>query len=99
MKKVIIAFLIIGLLISTTACTVKTIADVKKAENIGKKVNVAGKVESSFKIGSLSGYSLKDDTDKIGVSSQKLPKEGESVSVTGILMKDTLLGYYIKADE
>jgi aspartyl/asparaginyl-tRNA synthetase len=99
MRKAILAFLMIGLLIATTACSVKTIADVKKDENVGKKVTVQGNVESSIKIGSLSGYRVKDDTDTIGVLAQTLPKEGETVKVTGILMKDSLFGYYIKADE
>jgi aspartyl/asparaginyl-tRNA synthetase len=99
MKKILMTFLIIGLLIATTACSVKTIADVKNTENVGKKVTVQGKVDSSFKLGSLSGYSVKDDTDTIGVSAQNLPKDGETVTVTGILMKDTIFGYYIKADE
>jgi hypothetical protein len=99
MKKVLMVFLIIGLLIATTACSVKNIADVKTEENFGKTVTVQGTVESSFKIGSLSGYTVKDDTDTIGVSAQALPQEGAKVRVTGVLMKDTLLGYYIKEDE
>lgn len=86
-------------LLFLTACSVKTIADIKNTDNVGKKVTVHGTVDSSFKIGSLSGYNVKDDTDKIGVSAETLPKEGTTITVTGTLMKDTIFGYYIKADE
>ena len=99
MKKVLITFLIIGLLIAATACSVKTIADVKKAENVGKTVTVQGNVQATLKIGTLSGYRLKDATDSIVVSAQNLPKENTTITVTGILMQDTIFGYYIKANE
>ena len=99
MKKVLIAFLIIGLVIATTACSVKTIADVKKTENVGKTVTVQGNVQTTLKIGTLSGYRLKDATDSIVVSAQNLPKENTTITVTGVLMQDTIFGYYIKANE
>jgi PKD repeat protein len=99
MKKVLITFLIIGLLIAATACSVKTIADVKKAENVGKTFTVQGNVQTTLKIGTLSGYRLKDATDSIVVSAQNLPKENTTITVTGILMQDTIFGYYIKANE
>ena len=101
MKNIIIALLIIGLLIGTTACALMTqkISEVKTADKVGKTVTVSGIVQSSFKIGTLSGYTVKDYTDTIGVSTQNLPKENTTVTVTGTLMKDSLFGYYIKANK
>jgi hypothetical protein len=97
MKKTI-AFALLALLI-LTACT-KSIAEIKKDENVGEKVSVAGTVQSTIKLGQLSGYTIKDENgDTIGVSSKSLPAEGAQMTVTGTLMKDTLLGWYIKAQE
>ena len=73
--------------------------DVKKAENVGKTFTVQGNVQTTLKIGTLSGYRLKDATDSIVVSAQNLPKENTTITVTGILMQDTIFGYYIKANE
>jgi len=72
------------------------IVDIKNEEHVGKTVTVRGIVQTTIKIGSLSGYTLKDNTDTIAVSSEQLPKEGETITVSGILIHDTLLGYYIK---
>ena len=58
---------------------------------------VRGVVQTTLKIGSLSGYTLKDNTDTIAVSSQQLPKEGETITVRGTLMHDTLFGYHIQS--
>ncbi len=97
MKKILIALLIIGLLV-LTACTSQSIKDVKNEENVGKKVTVKGNVDSSFKIGELSGYVVNDGTDSISVSSDELPKEGTTVRVSGTLIKDSIFGYYIKVN-
>ena len=79
-------------------CTAN-IADIKDESHVGKTVVVKGTVENTIKIGKLSGYSLVDSRgDKISVSSASLPEEGKQVTIKGVLMKDTLLGYYIKAD-
>jgi hypothetical protein len=72
------------------------ITDIKNGEHVGKTVIVRGVVQTTIKLGSLSGYTLKDNTDTIAVSSQQLPKEGETITVRGTLIHDTLLGYYIK---
>jgi hypothetical protein len=98
MKQIVFVLLVV-LLILVTACSAKNIADIKNEDNIGKTVTIYGTVESSFKIGSLSGYSIKDDSGEIGVSSESLPKEGENITITGVLMKDSIFGYYIKANE
>lgn len=74
------------------------ISEVKNEENIGKTVSVKGEVKNVIKIGGLSGYTLEDETGSIAVSSNELPEEGESKSVRGTLIRDTLFGYYIKVD-
>jgi len=75
------------------------ISEVKNEKYIGKTVILTGTVENTIKIGSLSGYSLKDDTGTIGVSSETLPTEGDKITVSGVLIKDTIFGYYIKVVE
>jgi hypothetical protein len=93
--------LIISLLFAMmfiSGCAVTTIEDVKNSDHVGEKVTISGTVQNTIKIGALSGYTIKDETDTIGVSSVSLPKEGKQIRVTGILMKDTLLGYYIKVE-
>jgi hypothetical protein len=101
MNKGFFAVLIIGLLLGTTACGLlsEKISSIKTEANVGKQFTVDGIVMSSFKIGSLSGYTLKDSTGEIGVSSQTLPKVNTTMVVTGVLMKDSIFGYYIKANE
>ncbi len=73
-----------------------TISEVKSDKNIGKRVTIEGKVTMSFKISQISGYFLEDATDKIRVSSQNLPAEGEIIKVTGILKRDSIFGYYLE---
>jgi hypothetical protein len=90
-------FGIIAVLLLLSGCTGKSIADIKTPENVGKTVVLKGTAENSIKIGQLSGYTLKDAAgDTIGVSTTNLPNDGDKVTARGILIKDTLLGYYIK---
>ena len=100
-KKVGIAAVVVVVIIAIVAflmlASVSKIANVKNEDHVGKTVIVGGVVQATIKLGSLSGYTLKDDTDTIAVSSEQLPKEGQTVTVTGVLMHDTLFGYYIKA--
>lgn len=91
-----ISLLFMVLLIS--GCTTATIQDIKNSDYVGKKVTVSGTVQNTIKLGSLSGYTIKDKTDSISVSSEDLPSEGSKIFVTGTLIKDTILGYYIKVD-
>jgi len=75
----------------------QNIADIKNPEHVGKTVTVSGTVEGVIKLGPISGYTLKDSNgDKIGVAAERLPAEGDKMTVKGVLIKDTLLGYYIK---
>ena len=97
--KSIFVFSMVVMLVLVTACSSHTISEIKNESYVGKTVTITGKVDSSMKIGKISGYSLKDDTGKISVSAQNLPKEGETVTVSGVLIKDTLFGYYIQANE
>jgi len=90
MKKLILVIALLFLV----GC-VQDISDIKDPDNVGKKVTVRGTVEFSVKIGPLSGFTVRDDTGSIGVKSDDLPREGTVVTVSGVLIKDTLLGYYI----
>lgn len=71
---------------------------IKDPDRVGETVKVSGTVKNTIKIGALSGYTLEDETGTIGVSSQSLPEEGTTKTAKGVLMKDTLFGYYIKAN-
>jgi hypothetical protein len=99
-KRLFMIFFLLALAISMTACMAQKISDVKTPDMVDKTVRVSGIVQTTVKLGPISGYTLKDDSGTISVSSQALPKEGEHVTVKGVLKKDnTILGYYIKADE
>lgn len=95
--KLLSFFLLLSALFLLTACA-SSIEEIKNPDNVGKKVTVSGTVKTSFKLGSISGYILEDETDSIGVSSQELPKEGTKKTVRGVLIKDTIFGYYVKVD-
>lgn len=78
--------------------TVKEIKD-NPQKYLGEKVTVGGIVRNSFRLGNLSGFTLDDGTDSILVSSAMLPAEGSNVTVSGTLMQEVLVGYYILAKE
>ncbi len=92
----LIAVVIIIILAVYVIVQAKPIDEVKTEENIGKTVKVRGEVKTVIKIGSLSGYTLEDETGTIAVSSDNLPAEGSTQTVKGTLIRDTLFGYYIK---
>lgn len=95
-KKIVITLvLLLSLLIS--GCVPQNIEDIKSEENVGESVTVRGTVSNSVKIGDLSGYMITDDEDNsIAISSESIPEEGDAVTITGTLMRDTIFGYYIK---
>ncbi len=97
-KTSLIIIALLSVMIFITGCTIASIKDVKNPDYVGKKITVSGTVQDTIKVGEISGYTIKDKTDTIKVSSQSLPAEGSNISVTGILIKDTIFGYYIKAD-
>lgn len=91
--KRIIPILAILVLFLIAGCN--TVEEIKSEEYINKDVSVKGTAQAPLKIGELSGYTLIDDKgDKIIVSTERLPKEGDSVVARGTLKKN-LLGYYI----
>lgn len=98
MKKTLFFIFMISFLVFA-GCTTQNIEDVKTSENVGEKVSVKGTVQTTIKIGSLSGYTLSDDTGSIAVASESLPAEGDEIRVSGTLIRDSLLGYYIKVEE
>lgn len=93
----IISLLFTTILI-TSGCVTHKIDDIKNSDYVGRKVTVSGTVQNTIKLGPLSGFTIKDDTDTIGVSSDSLPAEGSEIRVTGTLVKDTILGYYIQKE-
>ena len=98
MRK-IICILMVFLVLGLVGCTQK-ISEVKSPDYVGKTVTVSGTVKNSIKIGPLSGFTLvEDDDNSISVSSETLPAEGKKVTVQGVLIKDTIFGYYIKAEK
>lgn len=91
--RIILAILVVLLL----AGCYDTISEIKSPEYEGQTVTVKGTAEGVIKIGQLSGYTLVDENgDKIGVSTEDLPADGEQLTVKGVLIKDTIFGYYIK---
>lgn len=97
-KKIILLLCLLLTTLLIYGCKVTTIKDVKNPDFVGKKVTISGTVQNTIKLGGISGYTIKDDTDTISISSENLPTEGTKTKVTGVLLKDTIFGYYIKAD-
>ncbi len=93
----IIAMALLVLLVA--GCSVQKISEIKNADHVGSDVTVSGTVSKTIKIGDLSGYTLTDETGDIGVSVARLPAEGDKITVSGVLIKDTIFGYYIKVKE
>ena len=91
--------ILLVLLIFLVGC-LDSISEIKSDEYIGREVAVRGNVENTLKIGDLSGYTLVgEDGEKISVSSEILPREGDKVTVKGILQKRLITGYYIETKE
>jgi ATP-dependent Lon protease len=97
-KSILVLLLSVSLLLA--GCGTQSIREVKSEDYVGKEVAVAGSVGTTIKIGSLSGFTLTDKNgDTIGVKSDALPKEGSKMTVRGVLIKDTIFGYYIQSKE
>jgi uncharacterized protein YdeI (BOF family) len=95
---VIIAIIVIAAVFLIPSLSAQKVANVKTEENIGKTVSVKGEVKNVIKIGELSAYTLEDETGTIGVSTEDLPQEGDTVTARGTLIRDTIFGYYIKVN-
>jgi hypothetical protein len=78
--------------------TVKDIKD-NPDKYLGEKVTVSGMATNSFKLGELSGFTLEDGNSSIFVSSDMLPAEDRNVTVSGTVMKEVIVGYYILAKD
>ncbi len=104
MKTISILFVIAFVSMLIFGClgpSMTKLSDIKANPDkfVGQKVNVQGAVEKSIKLGRLSAFSLNDGTGTMGVSSEMLPPEGKNVTVSGTVVKDTVLGYYILASD
>lgn len=98
-KKIPFLMLLLGILL-IGGCT-KDIKDIKSDEYLDKEVTVRGTVQSTIKLGSISGYNLVDKNgDEIIVTSDSLPSEGSTKKVSGTVKKFPLItAYYIESDE
>ena len=77
---------------------VQKISDIQKAENVGKTVTVQGKVINTLQSArfGISGYKIQDSTGTmIDVSSKKIPKINDTITVTGTLMQTRFFGLVI----
>jgi len=97
MRKILSILALTVMVLFLVGCnSTLTVKEAKDDQYVGKTVKIEGKVDHSIKLGSISGYTLRDkNEDRIAVRSDTLPKEGDTVVAEGTLMKDTLLGYYI----
>jgi len=98
MKKIILMILLLSVLFIAGCGTYTKVSELSKTENINKEVVVRGEVSNTFKFGSLSGYKLVMEDGEIFVNAKKLPEEGKTTKVKGILLKG-LIGYYVQAIE
>jgi aspartyl-tRNA synthetase len=99
MKSNTLLIIIFGLvLLFLTGCTSK-IEEIKSEEFVGKEITIKGVVKNPIKLGSLSGYTLEDETGKITIASQEIPIEGKTITVSGILEKEVIIGYYLDVDK
>lgn len=97
MKKILILFM---LALFLTGCATQQIKDIKNEEHIGEQVRVHGTVSSVISLGPVSGFLLKDKNgDEIAVGAKDLPAKGDELTVSGVLLKDSIFQYYIKIDE
>lgn len=80
-----------------TGCTT-SVEDAKTEEKVGDTVTLSGTAKSPTKIGSLSGYVLEGETGTIPVATEDLPEHNQKVRVSGTVMRDTILGYYLQAE-
>lgn len=99
MKKILIVLAILTLLAMAGCATSLKDLSTNPEKYLGKKVTVEGAASNVLKIGKLSGFKISQGDYSIAVSSENLPGEGKQVKVTGIVMKDSLFGYYILAEK
>ncbi len=99
MKNLLVTLIIVTLIFTAGCSTsVKDIND-NPDDYIDEPVVITGKAIAPIKIGSLEGFTLQDDDSSILISSDKLPKHGDSVTIKGTVKKSSIIGMYIKADK
>jgi outer membrane biogenesis lipoprotein LolB len=96
MRRPALALAILAALL-LTGCTT-SVEDAKTEEKVGDTVTLVGTAKSPTKIGPLSGYVLEGQTGTIPVATEDLPEHNQKVRVSGTVMRDTILGYYLKAE-
>ncbi|MFA6072843.1 MAG: hypothetical protein WC758_01915 [Candidatus Woesearchaeota archaeon] len=93
-KKFILAALLVCVLL-VSGC-VKQISEIKSDKYIDEQVTIRGTVVGSIKIGDLSGFTLKDESGEIFISSNDLPSEESKITKSGIVKKIPIINtYYI----
>ncbi len=101
MKRTILVLLVVLSLVAFTGCTTTVEKITADDSHLDSTVRVSGTVQSPVKLGTLLGYTLVDkNDDKIIVSTDDLPDEGDKVTAKGTLKKGLLgIGYYIDTKE
>lgn len=99
MVKKIVFISLLAILLGFAGCTTDIdINTIKSEDYVGENVQVTGTVRNSVSIGGISGFIVEDETGSIPVSSGSVPEPGTIVEVEGILLEDTVIGYYIQAN-
>lgn len=99
MRYLVIALLVISLLLA--GCAHTSVKDINEntGKYLGKSVVVSGKVVAPMQIGSVSGFTLRQDHSSIMVSSEDVLEAGEEVTVKGVVVKGIFSPqHYIFAD-
>lgn len=65
---------------------------------LGKKVVVSGEVLAPMEVGSISGFTLRQDGSSIMVSCDDVPESGSEVTVRGVVVKGLFSGHYLFAE-
>ncbi|MCL6500591.1 MAG: hypothetical protein K6T16_00970 [Candidatus Pacearchaeota archaeon] len=100
-SKIGLTLVFLAIILFICGCGEVSIKEIneKPESYLGKEVVVKEVAKDTVKIGTLSGFKLRDGEHTIAVSSKTLPEEGKGVKVKGTLMKDLFIGYYIYANK
>ena len=98
MKKLLILSVII-IVLFLAGCAHPSVKDINSDTDsyMGKKVVVSGKVLAPIDVGSISGFTLKQDKSSIMVSSDTVPESGKEVVVKGTVVRGLFSQHYIFA--
>ena len=100
MKRLLLVSVLLFLIL-LYGCASVTVGDINSDPDkyMGKKVVVTGKVVAPIQLGQLSGFTLKDDSGSIMVSSDMVPMADAEVAVKGTLVKGLFTQQYIFAED